>query len=135
MFPERIKRVEREIQRVLADVLRDLKDPRLAGVNITAVEVSKDLRTGRVFISTLKDEELPGALDALQRAAGRIGHALGDELDLRRIPKLSFLHDPTLANAAKIDALLARVVPKEDEGAACPPDESAERDGHEPSDV
>lgn len=131
MFPERIKRVEREIQRVLADLLRELKDPRVAAVAITGVEVSKDLRTGKVFVSTLKAEDLTGAIEALQRASGWIGHRLGDELELRRIPKLSFVHDPTLIRAARIDALLAQVVPAESPAEDDPSvaTEPAERDG------
>ena len=116
MFPDRIKRVEREIQRTLSDVLRELKDPRVETVVITGVEVSKDLRTGRVLISTLTDTERVGALEALNKAAGRIGHRLGEELDLRRIPRLSFVYDPTLAHGAHIDALLAKVLPTSPEG-------------------
>lgn len=115
MFPNRIKRVEREVQRTLADILRELKDPRLEGITITGVEISKDLRQGRVLISALRTETLPGALTALESAAGVIGRLLGQELDLRRIPRFTFLHDPSLAHGAKIDALLASVLPAEQE--------------------
>ncbi|MEO7994271.1 MAG: 30S ribosome-binding factor RbfA [bacterium] len=111
MFPDRIKRVEREIQRVLAELLREAKDVRLSEAAVTAVEVTKDLRTAQVLISVLHEEQREATLTALQRAAGHLGHRLGEELDLRRIPKLTFAFDPTLASGARIDAILARVVP------------------------
>jgi len=112
MFPNRIKRVEREVHRVLVDLLREVKDPRVVSATITDVKISKDLRSATVFVSTLDASTLLTALEGLQRAAGMLSHRLGDELDLRRIPRLQFVHDPSLAQGARIDAILASVLPE-----------------------
>lgn len=117
MFPNRIKRVEKEVLRVLSDLLRDLKDPRIGSATLTDVSISKDLRSATVFVSTLRPDELTPSLEGLNRAAGVLAHGLGDELDLRRIPRLQFVHDPSLAHGAKIDAILAQAL-AEDEAAA-----------------
>lgn len=115
MFPNRIKRVEREVHRVLVDLLREVKDPRVVSATITDVKISRDLRSATVFVSTLDASTLSTALEGLQRAAGMLSHRLGDELDLRRIPRLQFVHDPSLAQGARIDAILASVLPDAEE--------------------
>lgn len=123
MFPNRIKRVEREVLRVLVDLLREVKDPRVQDATLTDVTISKDLRTATVFVSTLRPENLDTVIAGLQHASGMLAHRLGAELDLRRIPRLTFAHDPSLAHGAKIDAILAAALAHDAAVAANRPDD------------
>lgn len=123
MFPNRIKRVEREVLRVLVDLLREVKDPRVQDATLTDVTISKDLRTATVYVSTLRPENLDTVIAGLQHASGMLAHRLGAELDLRRIPRLTFMHDTSLAQGAKIDAILAAALAHDAAVAANRPDD------------
>jgi len=110
--PERVAEVVlRELSQML---LRDMKDPRLRGVTLTAVRMSDDLRRGRVFFSHL--EGVGRAKDALagfRSASGFIRHRIGRELALRFAPELDFEFDPGIERALRIDALLRESRPKD----------------------
>lgn len=103
--PERVgEAVLRELSQML---LRDLKDPRLRGVTLTAVRMTDDLRHGRVFFSHLEGElRAKAALGGFQSASGFIRRKITRELGLRFAPELNFEFDPSAERAARIDALL-----------------------------
>jgi ribosome-binding factor A len=108
-FP-RSQRVAEQVQRELAALIRrEIKDPRVELVTVTAVEVSKDLAYAKVFVSSLGDTQ-PRAdlITALTHAAGFLRHELGKALRLRIIPELRFVYDETQERAAKLEALIAR---------------------------
>ena len=69
---QRAQRVGEQIQRELAELLRDhVKDPRVGRVTVTAVEVSPDLSHAKIFVSHLAGaEHADEAVTALQRTAG-----------------------------------------------------------------
>ena len=98
----RTLRVNDLLRDELAQLVRELKDPRIAGlITITAVETSVDLRHARVFVSVLgKDEESETALKGLEAAAGFLHRQLKAGLTLRRIPELSFMKDESLERGA-----------------------------------
>jgi ribosome-binding factor A len=108
------ERVAEAVLRELSGLLvRDLRDPRLKGITLTAVKMDDDLRHGRVFFSHLEGSvRAPEAIAGFKSASGFIRRELGRTLSLRYTPELDFEFDPALERAARIDALLKKGVPK-----------------------
>ena len=111
MQGKRLERVNQLVKEEISAVLqRELKDPRLGFVSVTAVETSKDLRQAKVFVSVLGDEgKWAASLTALQSARGFVRNWLRTHLDLRVIPVLDFRADRSMEHAARIQALLDRL--------------------------
>ena len=102
-------RVAQEIQRLLAEALKtELKDPRVSPlVTITAVDVSPDLKQARVFFTLLgDDEQRDNTLDALNRCAPFLRHALATRMTLRSVPALHFVYDASVERGARISRLI-----------------------------
>ena len=99
------------IQRVLSTVLqRESKDPRLASVTITDVEVSQDLRNANIYFTHLGDlSETEEVQRALERAAGFLRSELAQRTRLRRVPELHFKFDDSLIRGQHIEALLEQI--------------------------
>jgi len=104
----RNQRLGAQIQRTLSELIRfETKDPGIADVSLTAVELSKDLSIARVYFSLLKPDDDPQpALAGLQRAAGFLRRRLGTELSVRHVPELRFVHDDSVAHGAEISRLI-----------------------------
>jgi ribosome-binding factor A len=96
------------MQRSLSELLRfETKDPALAEISLTAVELSRDLSVARVYFSMLKPDADPqSALDGLKRAAGFLRSKLGAALMVRHVPELRFVHDDSIAHGAEISRLI-----------------------------
>jgi ribosome-binding factor A len=108
---KRLDRVNQLIKEEISYLLqRELKDPRLGFVTATEVDVAKDLRSGKVYVSVLGGEaEWSASLAALQSARGFIRKWLAPRLRLRAVPDLSFHPDRSMAHAAHIQSLLERL--------------------------
>jgi ribosome-binding factor A len=108
---KRLDRVNQLIKEEISLLLqRELKDPRLGFVTVTDVDVAKDLRSGKVYVSVLGGEaEWSGSLAALQSARGFIRNWLAPRLRLRAVPDLTFHPDRSMAHAAHIQSLLERL--------------------------
>ena len=79
-------------------------------VTVTAVEVPRDLRTARIFVSILgSDTERAATMDALESMTGHLRSRLAKSLRLRVAPELSFRLDESVARAARIESLLQQV--------------------------
>lgn len=111
MQGKRRDRVNQLIKEEISELLqRELKDPRLGFVTVTEVEVSKDLRTAKVFVSILgSEEEWRATLGALEGARGFIRGWLVRRLRMRVVPQLSFRPDRSMAHAAHILELLTEL--------------------------
>lgn len=117
----RADRVAEAIREEVARFLtKDAKDPRLVGlVTVTAVEVPRDLRHARVYVSILgTDAERAATVDGLESMKGHMRSILARTLSLRVAPELTFKLDESVARAARIESLLAQVRDKKtgDEG-------------------
>jgi ribosome-binding factor A len=101
----RVNEVMREV--VSAAISTDLKDPRIGFVTVTAVETSPDLRSARVFVSVLGDEEQRAeTMSGLRSAHGVLQSAIAGEVRMKRTPTLSFVYDDTAEKAARLRELL-----------------------------
>jgi len=97
-------------------IRRDLKDPRIGFVSITAVRMSPDLRQARVRVSVLgSPDEKKASLQGLISAKGLIRHELGRRLqNLKSSPELRFELDASIEYSVHISELLKEVLPHGD---------------------
>lgn len=117
---KRATRVADQIRMEVAEIImRKTRDPRVADVTVTDVEVTNDLRNARVFVTALGDEGAQAeALAGLTKAAGFIRMELGRRLQLRYTPELVFRLDLSGARGARISSLLDQVGAGEASGAS-----------------
>ena len=107
MASNRINRINEEIQRELASLLRTIKDPRVTGmISIIAVRATADLRFAKVYVSTLDGSDTKELIKGLKSAAGYLRRELGSRLSLRYTPELIFEHDTSIAHGARISKLI-----------------------------
>ena len=113
-MPRRIERLNEQLKRELAVLLyQGVRDPRIAGVTVTAVRATVDLDRARVLVRlTGTPEEKEAALEGLHQAAPWLRRQIGRELHIRRVPDLAFQEDVAQERAARIEELLAEVRPE-----------------------
>src|ERR1700753_3814710 len=106
----RMGRVDGAVRRVVSDAIaKDLLDPRVGFVTVTAVKTSPDLRHARVYVSVLGDEQARDAsIDALQAAHGFLQSRLAGQLRLEHTPALTFDYDDSVDRGMRITELLGR---------------------------
>jgi len=106
-IPNRSFRVADQIRRDLAELIRELKDPRIGMVTLSAVEVSPDYAHAKVHFSVLvgSPEESEAALN---EAAGWLRNGLFKRLALHTVPTLHFRFDRSTERAADLSALIAK---------------------------
>lgn len=117
MASNRLGRINEEIQRELADLLRGLKDPRVQKtmISITRVETTSDLRYAKVFVSFLDKDCAKEGLKGLKSAGGYLRREIGNRLQLRYTPELVWAEDNSITHAAHIMDILATLDIPEDE--------------------
>jgi ribosome-binding factor A len=100
-------------EEIMSIIRRELKDPRIGFVSITAVRMSPDLRSARVRVSVLGNpEEKKASIAGLISAKGLIRHELGRRLqNLKFSPDLRFEIDPSIEYSVHISELLKEVLP------------------------
>jgi ribosome-binding factor A len=113
--PQRKRRIEAEIQRVLSELIaREVKDPRVGNVTITAVSVAADMGLARVyftpFASLNPHEEVR---IGLTHAGGFLRGEVGRRLRLRHAPRLECIFDDTADKASRLTGLIERAVKKD----------------------
>jgi ribosome-binding factor A len=100
-------------------ILADLKDPRIAGVTVTHVEVSPDMRQAKVYVSIMGDEGAQRlCLHGLQSAAGFLQQKIAKRIDTRYTPRLRFELDLGVKKSIAIARLLDDVLPDEADAAS-----------------
>ncbi|OUS31332.1 ribosome-binding factor A [Thalassotalea sp. 42_200_T64] len=113
----RTDRVGQEIQREIAVILqREIKDPRLGMLTVSAVEVTRDLAYAKVFVTFFNDEpaKVKESLAVLNDAAGFIRSLLAKSLRARIMPNLRFVYDKSLVEGVRMTSLVDSVI-REDE--------------------
>ena len=100
-------RINDEMQKELAMVLREVKDPRVkdAFISVTAVDVTPDLKYAKVYYSAMNGDKKEVA-KGLKSSAGYIRRQLAQRLNLRMTPELTFYEDHSIEHGAKISKLL-----------------------------
>ena len=120
---------QRKVQELLVHEIseivgRELKDPRIGFVTITDAEVTPDLRHARVFFSVLGDQaQQETTAQALNRAAGFVRSEFARRAQMRYVPDIKFVFDPSAERGARISQLLEQV--RQDEQRPAEPVESS----------
>ena len=104
----RIDKINEELRRELASVIRELKDSRIPMMtSVVAVNVTNDLRYAKVYVSVMGDEETKKkALEGLKSAAGYVRREIGKRVDIRYTPEPLFELDRSIEHGAYINQLL-----------------------------
>lgn len=114
------KRADRVADLIMAEmsdiIFKQVKDPRLHAITITAVKISDDLRNAKVyFVEMGKDDCSPEVKAGLTKATNFIRRELGKRLQLRYVPEIIFVHDKSFGYGSRIDKLLAEIAEQKKE--------------------
>lgn len=111
----RMDRLTEDIMRELADIIRNMKDPRASGIiSVVHVEVASDLSLAKVHVSSLEGNSEATA-KALNNAAGFIRHELSERLHIRKTPALKFFADNSIEQSVRISKLISDISKPENE--------------------
>jgi len=105
-------RINAEVQRELSTLIREeCKDPRIHPLtSVVAAEVAPDLKTAKIYISVLGDEEaLASTIKGLKSAASHLRSKLARSLNLRNTPELTFVGDCSIAYGVSMSKLIQDV--------------------------
>jgi ribosome-binding factor A len=106
-IPNRSFRVADQIQRDVAELVRDLKDPRIGMITINAVDVTPDYAHAKVMFSLLVGDPVETEV-ALNEAAGFVRNGLFKRLAIHTVPTLHFKFDQTTERAAELSSLIQK---------------------------
>jgi ribosome-binding factor A len=112
---QRRQRIEGELQRVIAAlVAREVKDPRVGNVTVTAVSLAPDLSLAKVFFLPFGTAHAPEEVQrGLTHAAGFLRGEAGRRLGLRHAPRLEFVIDETIDHASRLTSLIDNAVARD----------------------
>ena len=116
-MPEhRIDRISADIKIALADMLREIKDPRVSKLlSIVKLNLSGDLSYATVYVSAIEGEQATKeSVVGLKSAAGYLRRNLGKRLSLRKVPELRFVADNSIAVCADISQIISTFKDKEE---------------------
>ena len=111
MANNRINKINEEVRRELATIIRELKDSRIPLMtSVVAVNVTNDLSYAKCYISVMGDEDVQKkALEGLKSASGFIRREIGRRIDLRHTPEFLFELDHSIEHGAYINQVLSDI--------------------------
>lgn len=112
MNNNRVYRISEEVKKVVSELLfNGLKDPRIHHMtSITNVEVTRDLRYAKIYVSILgNEEEKKNTIEGLERAKGFIRNEIGKKIDLRYVPEPIFYLDESIEQGIYLSKLIENV--------------------------
>ena len=112
MSIQRTDRLNSLLKEVISEVIkRDVRNPHVAElVTVTHVQITKDLRYAKVFISVIgSDQEKAETLQALQSAAGFIAVQSSQKVVMRYFPELTFKLDDSVDKHMRIEQMLNKI--------------------------
>ena len=114
---ERTDRIEEEIKKVASKVIsQDLKDPRLTGlISITRVNVTKDLKYCKIFVSMLGSKNTDEAIEVLKSGSGLVRKAVGNNIRMHSTPEIIFELDDSIEYGAHIQNVINELNIKHDD--------------------
>lgn len=109
MSLKRMDRINEEVKKVLSEIIREMKDPRISPMTtIVMVEVTKDYKYAKVKVSVYDEDDFvrTETVKALNYAKGFIAHELGNRMDIRHLPDLKFMLDTSIEYSVHISGIL-----------------------------
>lgn len=106
---DRSERVGDLILQILSGVVyNQIEDPRLKGLQLTDVKVTKDLQIARIYYFISGDAAIrKDCLEALNKYIGAFRHALAQELTTKFLPSIRFYFDESIERGERVDALIS----------------------------
>ncbi|MFV2066281.1 MAG: 30S ribosome-binding factor RbfA [Pirellulales bacterium] len=110
----RVRKAAEAIREVVSmAILADLKDPRIANVTVTYVEVSADMKRAKIHVSVMGDDAVQQlSIHGLRSSAGYLQQKISRRLDTRYTPRLEFILDMGVKKSIEITQLLQEVLPE-----------------------
>lgn len=111
----RSDRIEEQIKRDLSQIIfRELKNPNVKLISLTAVEITPDYAHAKIFFTTFDDtsEQIEIVQNALNQAAGFLRKELGKGLHLHTLPSLHFVFDNSLLQGQEMDKVIQKAMEK-----------------------
>ncbi|MDL2259170.1 30S ribosome-binding factor RbfA [Eubacteriales bacterium OttesenSCG-928-K08] len=102
-------RMNEEVKKVVSEIVREMKDPRISPMTtITQAEVTNDLRHAKLYVSVYDqaDDVRQETVRALNHAASFITKELGNRMQIRRLPAMKFLLDTSIEYSVHINSIL-----------------------------
>lgn len=99
------QRVNDSVMQEISLIVREVKDPRVGMITVTAAEVSGDLKYAKIYFSAF-DADVKETLQGLRSASGFIRSQLAHRLNLRATPELTFVYDDSVSHGAHIAEVL-----------------------------
>lgn len=129
----RRNRINESVTEEVSAILREVKDPRVAGamLTITGSDVTADLKFAKIFYSVygeFTEEEEKELKKGLRSVSSFIRSQLAQRLNLRITPELSFVRDNGVKHGADIAAILKTLEEKRVEAAPAAEEEEEEDD-------
>ena len=126
----RLLKAAEAIREVVASaIVTEIRDPRIRDVTVVGVEVTPDMREAKVFVSVMGDEAKQHlSVRGLQNSAGFLQAKISNRIDTRYTPKLTFVLDKGLKNAAAVGEILERI--RREREAAAPSEAPSMREEH-----
>ena len=108
---QRANRVAEELRKIITQVLlEDLGDPRLGFVTVTKVQVTDDLRLGRIYYSVLGDDaQKKSTAEALEEELPYMRRLVAERINMKFAMELRFEPDPSIEHSFKIDSILKKL--------------------------
>jgi ribosome-binding factor A len=110
-------RINEEVLRTLTDIIRNnVKDPRVDPMrtSVTDVEVAPDLKTCKIYISILgDDDQKKNTMTGLKSSGGFIRHELAEKVNLRNTPELTFIEDDSIEYGVRMSKLIDEVTARD----------------------
>ncbi len=106
---ERAERVEEEIKKIVGSLIDNgIKDPRVNGlISVTKVEVSKDMKYCKIYVSMLGTKDKEEALKGLDSAKGVVRKEIGDKIRTFNTPEVKFIYDDSMEYGQHIDNIIS----------------------------
>ena len=104
---DRLLRINERMRQVLSEGIADLSDPRIGFVTVKGVNIARDFRNAKVYVSVLGDDADKNAtLAALRSAHGILQRSIARDAKLHHTPQLEFLYDDTTDAAMRLEHIL-----------------------------
>ena len=112
MAKDRLSAINTEFKRALSEVIMtEMSDPRISQMaSVTHVEVSKDLKYAKAYISVFDTEKKrKSTIETLTHAEHFIKNEIGRRIRIRRLPEIKFILDGSMEYSSKISEILKKV--------------------------
>ena len=104
----KIDRITSDVRIAMAEILRDVKDPRVSKMlSIIKVHITNDLSYATFYVSAIEGKEMTkSSVKALKGAAGYIRRELGARVKMRKVPEVRFVADDSIAFSTHISSII-----------------------------